>query len=69
MNVLGQQAKLQPARANHVTAIGRFFLRHQLEDGRLAGAVTAHEPDMLTGIHLQRGATQDILRTERLLDI
>jgi hypothetical protein len=69
VNVLRQQAQLQPSGAHDVATVRRLFLRHQLEYGRLARSVTAYQTNMLAGIDLERGATQYILRSEGFLDI
>ena len=61
VDVLVQQAELHSARTHDVTTIRCLIASDETEDRALAGAVAADEPDVFTGVHLQRGAAQDIL--------
>lgn len=67
VNVLGQQTETQAAGTYDFTAIRRLFVIDQVKDRRLARAVAAYQPDMLTRIYLQRHAAQNILSAVRLV--
>jgi hypothetical protein len=69
VDVLVQQAELYSARAHNVTAIRCLIASDETEDRALASAVAANEPDVFTGVHLQRGAAQDILSAVGLMNI
>jgi hypothetical protein len=68
MNVLVQQAQLNATRADHVATIRSVVTSHETENRALAGAVSADEPDVFTGVHLQGGAAQDVLSAVRLMN-
>ena len=67
MNVLVQQAQLQATRTDYVSAIGRLVTSDQPEDRALAGAVSTYKSYVFTRVHLQRGASQDILNAVGLM--
>jgi hypothetical protein len=67
--MLGQQSKLERARARDFTAIRSFFAGHQTKDSRFAGAVSPHKTDVLARVNLERSAAQHILRAIGFIDI
>ena len=68
VNVLVQQAQLHAARADHVAAIRCLITSDETEDRALAGAVSTYKSDVFSGVHLQRGASQDILNAVGLMN-
>ena len=69
VNVLFEQAEPQAARTHNVAAIRRLFAVDEAEQGGLARAVAAHQPDVLAGVDLQRRAAQDLLRRVGLVNV
>jgi hypothetical protein len=61
VDVLVQESELHATRAHDVATIRCLIASDETEDRALAGAVAADEPDVFTGVHLQRRAAQDIL--------
>jgi hypothetical protein len=68
VDMLGQQTEFDSSRSHYIAAISRFFTTCQAEDCRLTRPVASHQPDMLTRIDLQSGATQDVLRAVGLMN-
>ena len=62
MYVLIEQANAHATSSHHVAAVRGLLAADQTKDRGLAGAVATNKPGVLTGIYLQRSATQDILR-------
>ncbi len=69
MNMLREQAELQSACADNITAIRSLFTSDQTEDCGLARAVPADQAHMFAGINLQAGATQHVLRAVRFMNV
>jgi len=67
VNVLVQQAQLDAARADHVAAIRCLISSDEAKDRALSGAVSAYKSYVFSRVHLQRGASQDILNTVGLM--
>ena len=62
VNMLGQQSQTHAARANDVAAIGLLFVVVDESKIVVLPEPLCHEAHVLTRIHLQRSATQNILR-------
>jgi hypothetical protein len=67
--VLFEQAEAYAARTHNVAAVVRLLARDEPEEGGLARAVAADEPDVLAGVDLQRRAAQNVLRGVRFVNV
>jgi hypothetical protein len=67
VDVLFEQPEAQAARAHHLAAVGRLLAGDEAEEGRLARAVAADQPDVLAGVELHGEAAQHVLRAVRLV--
>jgi hypothetical protein len=61
VNVLVQQAEFHATGTHDVAAIRCLIASDETKDRALSGAVAADKTDVFTGIHLQCGATQNVL--------
>ena len=68
MYVLVQEAELYAACAHDVAAIGGFVVSDETKDRALAGAVPSDKSDVLSGIDLQRRASQHVLSAVGLIN-
>lgn len=68
VNVLVQQAQLYAAGAHDVAAIRGFVVSDETEDRALAGAVSPDQSNVLSGIDLQRRASQHVLSAVGLIN-
>jgi len=68
VNVLSQQTETHSSRTYDLAAIRWLFIVDESKNCRLAGSVSAHQPDMFARVYLKRDATQDILRAIRLIN-
>ena len=55
-------------RAHGLPVVRRFRAEDDREQGGLARAVRAHQPDAVLAVHLQRGVGEQNLPAERLAD-
>ena len=62
MYVLRQQTKAHTPRADHIAAVRRLFSADQSKNCCLARTVASHKSNMIARVHLERNATQDIVR-------
>jgi hypothetical protein len=68
LNMLVQQSQLDAARTDHVAAIRCLLTSDETKDRALSGAVSTNKSYVFSRIHLQRGASQDILNTVGLMN-
>ena len=68
MYVLVQETELHATRAHDVTAVRSFVVSDETEDRALAGAVPSDKSDVLSGIDLQRRASQHVLSAVGLIN-
>ena len=59
---LPQHAHRGAAAGNDLTAVGLDAPRQNLEEGRLAVAVLAHDADAVAGVHAERHVAEQLLR-------
>ena len=69
VEMLADVADGHPGRADDLPVVGLFLLEEQAEQGRLAGAVAADQPDVLAGVVLPRDALEDVVRAVAFLDV
>jgi hypothetical protein len=67
VNMLVQQAQLDAARADHVAAIRCLITSDKAKDRALSRSVSTYKSYVFARVHLQRGASQDILNTVGLM--
>ena len=65
IDVLFEKPKLQAPHLHDLAGVGRFAACQQIEERRLAGAVTSDEPDLFAGVHLERDIAKDRVAAER----
>lgn len=68
VNVLVQEAELYAARTHDVAAIRSFVGSDKTEDRAFAGAVSPDQSDVLSGVDLQRRASQHVLSAVGLIN-
>jgi hypothetical protein len=66
--MLREQTQLHATGADDIAAICSFLTTNEPKNRRLASAVPPHKSDMLAGIHLEREATQNVVRAIRLMN-
>lgn len=68
VNVLVQEAELYAARTHDVAAIRGLVGSDETEDRAFAGAVSPDQSDVLSGVDLQRRASQHVLSAVGLIN-
>jgi hypothetical protein len=69
VNVLRQQPKIYAPGTDDIATIRRFFTGYKAKDSSLARTISADKPNVFARIDLERGSTQDILRTVGFVNV